>query len=294
MLTTVAEIVTPTTCVEVLEGAWPKPVELTWNDPRPVVTLLFRPSAYVIEGSYRGEGLRRRFDRIGQIFFIPPNVELLGRGTGGGIKAARCVFDPGFYERTIGGPQGLTAVQLRRCLDVRGSLLAGMLHRLMDEALFPGFAGGALAECLGGAILIEWARQVLHARDEAPPRRTGLTPRQRRLVEDRIEAAECGLPSVSALAALCGLGERHFCRRFREETGESVGRYLQSAQLRRARLLLLESDLPLKEIAFRLGFANPANFSASFRAAMNQPPGAFRRQHKGAGVGRLGVRLQKI
>ena len=278
---TVATIETPTTKVEVLKGEWPKPIEHTWRDPHAVVTLLFRPSGYMIEGCYRGDGGRRTFDRMGQIFFIPPDVELCGRGTGGGIKAARCVFDPDYYERTIGSSR-LTTAQLQRCLDVQGSLLPSLLTRLMEEALSPGFAGAALAESLGGAILIDWARHVLcRDDDDGGSKRNGLTPRQRRLVEDYIESLECDAPSISALAALCGLSERYFCRLFREETGQSVGKYLNSVQIRRAQRLLLDSDLPLKEIAFRLGFANSANFSAAFRVAMHQPPGAFRRQYKG-------------
>jgi AraC family transcriptional regulator len=239
------------------------------------MTMLFRPSGYRIEGCYRDESVRRR-DRIGQIFFIPPNVELFGWGTGGDIKAARCVFDPDFYARTVGRAQ-LTTAQLRSCLDMQGTLLPAILTRLMEEALSPGFAGRALAECLGGALLIEWARHVLHAEAEGPAR-GGLTPRQRRLVEERLEDEEDGIPAISDLASLCGMSERHFCRLFREETGTSIGKYLNSLQIRRAQRLLLDSELPLKEIAFRLGFANPANFSSAFRAATNQPPGAFRRQ----------------
>lgn len=281
MLTTVAEIVTPTTNVEVLEGAWPKPVEHVWNDPRPVVTLLFRPSGYMIEGCYRGDGWKRRLDRVGQVFFIPPNVELFGRGTGGDVKAARCMYEPGFYERTIGTLPRLTSAQLRRCLDVQGTLLPSLLTRLMEEALSPGFACAALAESLGGAILIDWARHVLCSGNEGQSKKCGLTPRQRRLVEDYVESLEFDAPSISALASLCGLSERYFCRLFREDTGQSIGKYLHSAQVRRAQHLLLNSDLPLKEIAFRLGFANAANFSAAFKAAMHQPPGAFRQQFKG-------------
>jgi AraC family transcriptional regulator len=49
-------------------------------------------------------------------------------------------------------------------------------------------------------------------------------------------------------------------------------------RLQRADRLLLETDLPLKEIAYRLGFANAANFSTSFSKERELTPGQFRRR----------------
>ena len=281
MLNTVASIKTPTSTVEVLRGDWPKPIELTWHDPHAVVTLLFRPADYDIEGRYQDGGMARRLDRIGKVFFVPPNAELYGWGTGGEIKAVRCLFEPGFYERTVGGTGRLTAAQLRRTLDLGGTLLPTLLTRLMEEALSPGLASVALAEALGTAVLIECARLVSDDRN-AHPRKAGLTPRQHRIIEDYVASLEYEAPSVSALAALCGLSERYFCQLFRDEMGQSAGKYLKAVQIGRAQNYLLNTDLPLKEIAFRLGFANAANFSAAFRAVFHLPPLAFKRQYEGS------------
>ena len=282
MLNTVASIKTPTSTVEVLRADWPRPIELTWHDPHAVVTLLFRPADYEIEGRYQDGGMARRLDRIGKVFFVPPNAELYGWGTGGEIKAVRCLFEPGFYERTVGSQSTLTAAQLRRTLDLGGTLLPTLLTRLMEEALSPGLASVALAEALGTAVLIECGRLVSDDRN-AHPRKAGLTPRQHRIIEDYVASLEYEAPSVSALAALCGLSERYFCQLFRDEMGQSAGKYLKAVQIGRAQNYLLNTDLPLKEIAFRLGFANAANFSAAFRAVFHLPPLAFKRQYDGTG-----------
>jgi len=282
MLNTVASIKTPTSTVEVLRADWPRPIELTWHDPHAVVTLLFRPADYEIEGRYQDGGMARRLDRIGKVFFVPPNAELYGWGTGGEIKAVRCLFEPGFYERTVGSQSKLTAAPLRRTLDLGGTLLPTLLTRLMEEALSPGLASVALAEALGTAVLIECGRLVSDDRN-AHPRKAGLTPRQHRIIEDYVASLEYEAPSVSALAALCGLSERYFCQLFRDEMGQSAGKYLKAVQIGRAQNYLLNTDLPLKEIAFRLGFANAANFSAAFRAVFHLPPLAFKRQYDGTG-----------
>jgi AraC family transcriptional regulator len=282
MLNTVASIKTPTSTVEVLRGDWPRPIELTWHDPHAVVTLLFRPADYEIEGRYQDGGAARRLDRIGKVFFVPPNAELYGWGSGGEIKAVRCLFEPGFYERTVGSTAGLTVAQLRRSLDLGGTLLPTLLTRLMEEALSPGLASVALAESLSTALLIECGRLVSGDRDDHP-RKAGLTPRQHRIIDDYVASLEYEAPSVSALAALCGLSERYFCQLFRDAMGQSAGKYLKAVQIGRAQNYLLNTDLPLKEIAFRLGFANAANFSAAFRAVFHLPPLAFKRQYDGSG-----------
>jgi AraC family transcriptional regulator len=72
------------------------------------------------------------------------------------------------------------------------------------------------------------------------------------------------------------LSERYFSKLFREQTGCSVAQYIKSVQLNKAKAYLLETDLPLKEIAHRLGFSTPANFSSAFRAATGSTPGQFR------------------
>ncbi len=283
MLATVADIRTATTSVEVLSGEWPRPVEHVWSDPRPVVTMLFRAPGYDIKGRYADSGSPRGLDPIGQIFFVPPNAELYGWGSGGEIRAIRCLFDPDFYERTLDGTDPPTAAALRRCLDIRNSLLPSLLTRLLQEALAPGFASAALADALASTVLIEIARHALRSGVAPGPKRTGLSRREMSLIEDYVAGLDTGAPSVAALAALCGLSERHFCRLFHAATGQSVGRYLSDIQIARAKRLLLDTDLSLKEIAYRLGFANQANFSMAFKAKMHQPPGAYRREREVVG-----------
>jgi AraC family transcriptional regulator len=42
----------------------------------------------------------------------------------------------------------------------------------------------------------------------------------------------------------------------------------------------------LKEIAYRLGFSTPANFSDAFRAATGETPGRFRAANRTPATGR--------
>lgn len=63
------------------------------------------------------------------------------------------------------------------------------------------------------------------------------------------------------------------CRRF---ANCSPKRLILDRQLREARRLLLFSDFPVNEIAYRLGFKDPAYFTRFFNRAEGCPPSVFR------------------
>ena len=48
-------------------------------------------------------------------------------------------------------------------------------------------------------------------------------------------------------------------------------------ELRTARTLLRQTDMPLKQIAYQLGFSSPSNFSTAFRRSSGLSPAKFRR-----------------
>lgn len=60
-------------------------------------------------------------------------------------------------------------------------------------------------------------------------------------------------------------------------TGLSPRAYLHRLLLRDAQELLTNTGMPISQIAFRLGFADPAYFTRFFKRETGQNPGAFRR-----------------
>jgi AraC family transcriptional regulator len=268
----------------VVQGEWPKPIDYIWRDDHLIITMLFRGPDYRAEGRYTGLG-STKFDPIGSVFMTFPDQELIGRGTGGKLRASRCVFDPTAYEELASGWKELSHQQLRRALDVENPTMHLLLRRMMQEAINPGFASDALVEAMGTNLLIESIRSLQKGSD-AIAAVSGFHPRHLRRIEEYLDSVSIGFPSVSEIARLCGFSAHYFCRLFRQHTGQSIGRYLAKWRLQRAERLLLETDLPLKVIAYQLGFANAANFSTAFRNERHQTPGAFRtnRRPDGGGV----------
>jgi AraC-like DNA-binding protein len=103
-------------------------------------------------------------------------------------------------------------------------------------------------------------------------------------LEARIEvllaaAGDAGL-SLGQLAERLNLSRRTLLRRL-ADAGTSFGQLLDRHQMRRAEALLADAEFSLAEIAFRLGYSDPANFARAFRRWYNETPGAYRRRRWG-------------
>jgi len=92
-----------------------------------------------------------------------------------------------------------------------------------------------------------------------------------------LEHLDAPLPSLRQLASLFG-GEEHRIRRgFREHYHTSVYQFYQDERLKKAYQLILQTDLPLKEIAFQCGFGVYLNFYKTFRKKYGFPPSGVER-----------------
>jgi AraC-like DNA-binding protein len=77
--------------------------------------------------------------------------------------------------------------------------------------------------------------------------------------------------SLTEDAARLGLSKRTLTRRFREETGESIGRWRALARIRTA-LPLLADDVPVWMVAIECGYSTPSAFAAAFRRGLGISP----------------------
>jgi len=76
------------------------------------------------------------------------------------------------------------------------------------------------------------------------------------------------------------LSPTQFTRRFRAVTGYTPSRYLTNLRLQKARSLLLDSEIPLQQIAEQCGYRDAFYFSRVFTKEMQMSPSHFRRAHR--------------
>jgi transcriptional regulator GlxA family with amidase domain len=83
---------------------------------------------------------------------------------------------------------------------------------------------------------------------------------------------------VPVLAGRVGMTERTFHRKFLAATGQTPARFVETARLDTARMLLTEG-LSLKSIAAKVGLAPTARFSEAFERRFGVTPTLFREMH---------------
>lgn len=96
----------------------------------------------------------------------------------------------------------------------------------------------------------------------------------RRRLEALLERHHRRPPGVEALAGELGLSPRAFTAACRRLTGLSPARALATHRLGRARALLAQTALSVKEVAAHLGFADQHHFSRAYKAVFGTPPSA--------------------
>ena len=78
--------------------------------------------------------------------------------------------------------------------------------------------------------------------------------------------------SLDELARMTEVSQRQLQRLFRRSLGLTPAQYYLNLRLRRARELLLQTDMPIMSITVACGFRSPAHFSKSYRAVFGHSP----------------------
>lgn len=92
--------------------------------------------------------------------------------------------------------------------------------------------------------------------------------------------------SVEDLAERLGVGSRHLRRLFNEKLGASPKAIAQTERFAIARQLLVETDLPVAEVAHSAGFGSIRRFNDATRKAFGMPPSQLRRSRRTAASSR--------
>ncbi|UMZ14219.1 helix-turn-helix domain-containing protein [Pseudomonas sp. MPFS] len=95
-------------------------------------------------------------------------------------------------------------------------------------------------------------------------------------VQDWIENHHRQAISIASLAREAGLSERTLKRRFQLATHLPPNLYVQKVRVDKAKKLLLSSGLPVKAIAYEVGYENVSFFIRLFKTQVGQTPAQWR------------------
>ena len=86
--------------------------------------------------------------------------------------------------------------------------------------------------------------------------------------------------SLEKIGAVFGTSGTYFCKRFKRLFNKNFVPYLTWMRLEAAKKLLVETDLDMNDIAWKIGFCDAAYFIKVFRKEMDCTPYSYRRKYK--------------
>lgn len=91
--------------------------------------------------------------------------------------------------------------------------------------------------------------------------------------------------TTGELAHATGMNRTYLCKRFQEEAGMTVNRYVTAVKMDEAKRLLKVTKKTPAEIAEVLGYSSQSYFQSVFKKSVGKTPGAYRAEAKGSSSG---------
>lgn len=150
------------------------------------------------------------------------------------------------------------------------SATENLLHHSVDRRVARAFITAKSTEivCLSLDTLLA-DRNFLARRDVAKERLER--------IKALIDADLANPPSLCELAATFGMSQQDLAAEIRDGLGVSLAQYIQSRRMERARVLLESGNLPLKQVAYKVGYCHASNFCTAFKRYFGKPPKSFMR-----------------
>ena len=259
-----------------LDYARPATNVQTHHDDSCFISFALEPRPGNAKGTYQEIWSPRRAEACGDIVFVPSGMTLVASCDAGhqrylALNLAAELFSldwPGLGDRAMVETLSLECAEVKRAL-----------RRLVLEISSPTLASPMAIDALAILLGIDIQRRLRGLDPDAERKIGGLSPSRLRRIEARIRS-DLPIPALSELASHCGLSVRHLARAFREETGRTIGEYINSVAKERAFEMLRNSNDTIGSIAKQVGFSSPASFSYAFRRDTGMKPSDVRKGHR--------------
>ncbi|MCG8316983.1 MAG: AraC family transcriptional regulator [Pseudomonadales bacterium] len=249
-----------------------------------------------------------RFPNHGNVYLQPGELALLPRGEGHFIASSEQQDCQPFYEIPVsklserfefmryggGGEATLLTcgvlsfdhiagqkliAQLPPLIHMKGDngglpgQLQPLLHLMAEEAATLSAGGETVVAHLADIIVIQAIRYWI---DHSPDARKGWLGALKDPKIGKALALMHAQPesswTVERLAEQAGMSRSGFSARFTEVIGTSVKQYLTEWRMSLARIKIMQSSVPLADLAEELGYKSEAAFSRAYKRVIGVPP----------------------
>jgi AraC family transcriptional regulator len=172
--------------------------------------------------------------------------------------------------------RSIADVRLQDVVKTHDPIVTATVAAITGEARQQAFGSGLYVEAAATQLVVHLLRKYARVTFRERTGEGRLSPAQVRRMTDYIESRLHEQLSLETLAAVAGMGVWTFTRHFRESFGRTPHAYIIERRIDRARRLLVEGSLPIKEVASVCGFADQAHMTRLFRAHLHTTPATLR------------------
>lgn len=160
--------------------------------------------------------------------------------------------------------------------DLSDPAIVEIALMLVREATDPAYRNSTLIEGLSVTLASRVAQAISgHAPKPGCTARTADKRVQKVLAYIEKHLSDSGL-SIDELAAVANISAHQLSRLFKAAMGRTPHQFVIAQRISLAKLMMLNGDRPLSEIARHCGFANQAHFTTRFREQTGETPNRFK------------------
>jgi AraC family transcriptional regulator len=240
-----------------------------------------------------GERWHESIVKQGDLVLVPAGQPTYWRGPVNAPTSSLCIYlQPELVAQTARSADlNADRIELMDCFSQSDPHLYQIAMMLLAELRFGGIMGELYVESLTQVLVIHLLRYYsvfqpkIANRDHLPPRRL-------ENAIDYIHAHLDGDLSMAQIASSVNTSPTYFASLFKQATGISLHQYVIKQRVKRAKLLLETTDLPINNIASQVGFSSQSHLTQHCKNLTGMTPRQISMNRKN--LINLGKNLQQI
>jgi AraC family transcriptional regulator len=194
----------------------------------------------------------------------------------GEAKSTLLSIEPDVLQSMISNPRDGDAFELIRLWRGKNDILRNLMLKLRSE-IQRGFPEGPLqTEYLCTKLTEELIQHYSIGKLKLDLYKGGLPGNKLKQATDYIDSFLDHNLTTDEIGRAVGLSKYHFGKAFSTSTGMTLHTFVLARRMRRSRELLINSDLPLAQVADAVGFSSQSHFTTVFLERTGVTPGRYR------------------
>ena len=161
---------------------------------------------------------------------------------------------------------------------VSDPLLRQIVLAIYQKSKEPHALNRLYLESLQNTLMLHLLRHHCNLKVIEPNLSSGLSKLQLKEIMDYIDTNLSKGLGLAELAKVIQVSPPHFSRLFKQSMGISPHQYVLRCRIEKAKILLAEKKLPVKQIAQALGFYDQSHFSRAFRQSVGVTPKRYQQR----------------